>query len=140
VRLVLDTNVVFSGLLWQGPPHQVLEFIRQQPNMQLFSSAVLIEELADVLTRPAATRRLALIGRGAREVLADYVEVVDLVEPIEVPRVVPNDPDDDQVIAAARAARADCIVSGDSDLLSLGRFEGIEILTAAGFLARFAAK
>jgi predicted nucleic acid-binding protein len=39
------------------------------------------------------------------------------------------------VIAAARAAHADCIVSGDADLLSLGGFQGIRILTAAGFLA-----
>ena len=135
MRLVLDTNVVFSGLLWQGPPYRVLELIRQQPDMLLFSSAARLEELADVLPRPAATKRLALIGKSAREVLADYVEVVDLVEPVEVPRVVPNDPDDDHVIAAARAAHADYIVSGDSDLLSLGSFQGIRILTAAGFMA-----
>lgn len=70
---------------------------------------------------------------------ADHVDVVDLVEPVEVPRVVPNDPDDDQVIAAARTARADCIVSGDADLLSLGSFQGIRILTAADFLALAAA-
>ena len=135
MRLVLDTNVVFSGLLWQGPPYRVLEMVRRQPNLLLFSSAALLDELADVLTRPAATKRLALIGKSARAVLADIVEVVDLVEPIEVPRVVPNDPDDDHVIAAARAARADFIVSGDSDLLSLGDFQGIKVLTAAGFLA-----
>ena len=127
--------MVFSGLLWQGPPYRVLEWVRQQLNMQLFSSAAPLEELANVLTRPAATKRLALIGKSAREVLADYVEVVDLVEPVEVPRVVPNDPDDDHVIAAARA---DCIVSGGSDLLSLGSFQGIKILTAAGFMAHVA--
>jgi uncharacterized protein len=125
VRLVLDTNVVLSGLLWRGTPYRLLEAIRQQSAVQIYSSAALLEELADVLTRTSAAKRLALIGKTAREVLTDYVEAIDLVEPIEVPRVVPNDPDDDQVIAAAVVAHADCIVSGDSDLLSLESFQGV---------------
>jgi uncharacterized protein len=131
VRLILDTNVVLSGLLWQGTPYRLLEAIRQQPNLQIHSSTALLEELADVLSRPFASKRLAQIGKSVREVLADFVETVELVEPVEVPRVVPNDPDDDHVLAAAFAAHADCIVSGDSDLLSLERYEGIPILTAA---------
>ena len=135
MRLVLDTNVALSGLLWQGTPYRLLEAIRQQPGLQIYSSVALLEELAEVLTRPSAMKRLALIDKSVREVLADYVEAVELVEPIEVPRVVPNDPDDDHVIAAAWAAHADCIVSGDSDLLSLESFKGISILTAAQTVA-----
>jgi uncharacterized protein len=109
--------------------------VRQQPNIQLFSSAVLLEELADVLTRPAAARRLALIGKSAREVLADYVAVVDLVEPVEMPRVVLVDPDDDHVIACALAAQADLIVSGDAHLLNLKSYQRIPILSATAALA-----
>jgi putative PIN family toxin of toxin-antitoxin system len=122
---------VLSGLLWKGKPYRLIEAIRQRPNVQIYSSAMLLEELADVLTRPSAAKRLALIGKTHHEVLIDYLEAVELVEPIEVPRVVPNDPDDDHVIAAAWAAHADCIVSGDSDLISLESFQGIDILTAA---------
>lgn len=136
MRLILDTNVVLSGLLWRGTPYRLLETIRQQPRLQIYSSAALLEELADVLSRPSPSKRLALIGKSVREVLADFIDAVELIEPIDIPRVVLNDPDDDQVIAAAWAAHADCIVSGDSDLLIIGSFKGIDILTAAQALQR----
>ena len=120
-----------SALLGRGKPYLLLEAIRQRSNVQLVSSAALLAELADVLTRSSATKRLALIGKTAREVLADYVEVIELVEPTSVPRVVPGDADDDQIIAAAVAAGAALIVSGDSDLLSMGSHQGIKIVSAA---------
>lgn len=131
MRIVLDTNVVLSALLWRGTPYLLLDAIRQQPNIQLCSSAALLEELADVLTRPSASKRLTIIGKTAREVLADYVETIDLAEPVAVPRVVPTDADDDHVIATAIAAHADLIVSGDSDLLSMGQHQDIPIVTPA---------
>jgi putative PIN family toxin of toxin-antitoxin system len=131
MRIILDTNVVLSALLWRGTPYRLLEAIQRLPNLQLCSSAALLEELADVLTRTSATRRLGLIGRSAAAVLADYVEVVVLVMPVTVPRVVPGDPDDDQVLAAAIAAKAELIVSGDADLLSIGSYNGIAIVNAA---------
>lgn len=136
MRIVLDTNVVLSALLWRGTPHQLLTAIRQQPGVQIYSSTALLDELADVLTRPSATKRLAVIGKTAREVLSDYIEAVELVEPTTVPRVVPTDPDDDQVIAAALTAHADLIVSGDSDLLNIASFERIPIATAAQAVQR----
>lgn len=137
MRIVLDTNVVLSALLWHGTPHQLLEAIRQRGDVQLYSSPVLLEELVDVLTRPAASKRLALIGKSAREVLVDYVEVVELVDPVTVPRVVAGDIDDDQVIAAAVAAHAELIVSGDrKHLLPLGHHNGIPIVEAAQAIKR----
>jgi len=132
MRIVLDTNVVMSALLWRGTPYRLLEAIQQRPSTQLYSSTALLEELTDVLTRPSATKRLALINNTAAQVLADYVEVIELVAPIDVPRVVPGDVDDDQVIAAAVAAQADLIVSGDrKHVLPLGSHAGIAIVNAA---------
>lgn len=84
-----------------------------------------------MLSRPSPTKQLTVIGRSAPEVLADYIEVIELVEPEDVPRVVPSDADDEHVIAAAVTAHATLIVTGDSDLLSMGSHQGIDILSAA---------
>ncbi len=135
MRLVLDTNVVISALLWRGTPYRLLEVIRQHEGLTLYSSPVLLEELTDVITRPAMTRRLATIGKTARELLADYLEATELVEPVDVPHIA-RDPDDDHVLACALAAEASLIVSGDSDLLALEGYERIPIVTPAAALHR----
>jgi len=122
---------VLSALLWRGTPYRLFEAIRQQPDVQLYSSATLLAELADVLTRPSPTKQLATIGKTAREVTADYLAVVEIVAPATLSAPVSRDPDDDQVLACALAAQADLIVSGDGDLLTLKSFQGVPIVTAA---------
>jgi putative PIN family toxin of toxin-antitoxin system len=140
MRIVLDTNVVMSALLWRGTPYRLLATIRLRPSVQLFSSTALLEELTDILTRPSAIKRLALIDQTAATVIADYVEVIELVAPTAVPRVVPGDIDDDHVIAAAVTAQTNLIVSGDrKHLLTLGTHAGIAIIDAAEALRRIEA-
>jgi uncharacterized protein len=140
VRIVLDTNVVLSALLWHGTPYRLLATVVLRPDIYLYSSTALLNELADVLTRSSASKRLALLNRTAHDVLTDYADVIELMEPSSVPRVVAGDTDDDQVIAAAVAAQADWIVSGDrKHLLSLGGHQGIEIIDAAEALNRLTA-
>jgi putative PIN family toxin of toxin-antitoxin system len=138
VRLVLDTNVVISALLWRGTPYRLLEAIRRQEGFQLYSSSTLLEELADVASRPALTKRLAAIGKTAPQILTDYLEAIELVEPVDVPRVA-RDPDDDHVLACALAASAELIVSGDLDLLALTAYERIPIVTPAAALRQIQA-
>ena len=137
MRLLLDTNVVVSALLWRGTPYRLLAAIRERGDVQLVTSITLLDELADVLARPFAAQRLAMIGRTVRDVVADYVELVELVEPAKVPRVVLGDVDDDQVIAAAVAARVDLIVTGDRrHLLPIGIHDGIAIVDAGEAVRR----
>jgi hypothetical protein len=139
MRIVLDTNVVLSALLWRGTPHHLREAIRMQPSTQLFTSAVLLAELAEVLNRPMAAKRLALIGRSLQDVLADYTLAADVVIPLATPAVIAADPDDDHVIAAAVAAEADLVVSGDRHLLTLGTHQNIRIVSPAEAVGLIAA-
>ncbi len=131
MRIVLDTNVALSALLWRGTPYRLFQTIRQHEHVLLFVSAALLEELGEVLSRPVAAKRYSLIDRVAHEVLADYIDAVELVTPLSTPRVVPGDADDDHVVAAAVASQADLIVTGDRQLLTLGSHQGIRIVAPA---------
>ena len=137
MRLILDTNTVVSGLLWSGPPSQVID-AAITGTVDLFSSAVLLGELLDVLQRPKLTRRLALRGLTAQELLAEYAKLVIDVSPTTLPISVSIDPDDDAVLACALTAQAEAIVSGDHHLLDLKSYQGIPILTVLELLALIA--
>jgi putative PIN family toxin of toxin-antitoxin system len=116
----------------------LLETVRRQERLQLYSSSALLEELADVASRPALAKRFAAIGKTAPQILTDYLEAIELVEPVDVPRVA-RDPDDDHVLACALAASAELIVSGDLDLLALTAYERIPIVTPAAALRQLQA-
>jgi uncharacterized protein len=135
VRLVLDTNVVLSALLWGGVPYKLLQ-AAVAGDVQLYTSAVLLDELRGVLTRPHLARRLAHQRRSIDEAVDAYARLCQSVAPLHTPRVVPNDPDDDHVVAAAVAAQADLIVSGDKHLLQLQGLISIEVLKAGEALQR----
>jgi hypothetical protein len=67
-RLVLDTNVLVSALLWTGPPHELLRAAHAGTAV-LVTSPALMEELHDVLTRPKFAARIAELGTSAGELM-----------------------------------------------------------------------
>ena len=72
-------------------------------------------------------------------VLAEYIKIVELAEPTEVPRIT-HDPDDDHVLACALAAKAELIVSGDKrHLLVLTEYQDIPIRNASDALSELTA-
>jgi putative PIN family toxin of toxin-antitoxin system len=136
MRLVLDTNVVIAGLLWAGSPRRLLDRVIDE-TCTLYSSPALIDELSHTLRYQKFAKRIVRSGTTPFALVAQYSAMVTLVSPTEVPRVIENDVDDDQVIAAAVAAQADLIVSGDrKHLLPLGSYAGTAVVTAAEALRR----
>ena len=131
LRLVLDTSVVVAGLLWSGPPRRLIGWAIEGEAVELFSSGVLLSELAHTLGYSKFAARIDSFGTSIAALVAQYTALVSLVAPASVPRVVAGDADDDHVIAAAVAARAELIVTGDrKHLLPIGTHQGIAIVTA----------
>ena len=131
MNILLDTNVVISALLWRGKPRSLFDLCISGDDIRLFSSSDLIAELRHSLAYPKLTRQLTKAGSDAETVIGFYNALVHLVEPETVGRVVPSDPDDDKVVAAAIAAHAVMIVSGNRDLLELGSEAALPVLTVA---------
>jgi uncharacterized protein len=138
VRIVLDTNVVVSALIWGGKHLRLLE-LAADGTIVLYTSPALIEELADVLGRQHLAERLAAKAGSAEQALKDYADLAIQVIPKSVPRVVPDDADDDHVVAAAVVGEVQAIISGDSDLLALGKHGDMAIWTVAEALANIEA-
>jgi uncharacterized protein len=134
MRVVADTNVVVSGLLWQGPSRLVLDAARAG-TLALFTTAVLLAELEDVLGREKFAKRLASVGITPHDLVLGYAALASVIEPATVEPVVFADPNDDAVIACAVAAQGEVIVSGDNHLLDLKRYQDIRILTVAELVA-----
>jgi len=129
LRVVLDTNVVVSGIVFPGSvPAQAI--LKAQSGIVL-ASEVMRQELAEVLERARFDRYASreMRQQAVAEFIQDTVEVL-VTDPIRICR----DPRDDKFLEAAVHGRADAIITGDLDLLALDPCHGIRILSPATFL------
>ena len=134
MRAVLDTNTVVSALLWGGTPNELLAAATEE-RIELYTSAALVAELTDVLSRMKFAPRLARANRTVATLIAQYTGLAETIVAARINPVVLADPDDDHVLACALAARAELIVSGDAHLLNLKHYQGIPIVSATAALA-----
>lgn len=137
MRIVIDTNVLVSALFWKGTPHTLLSQVRLG-DFELVMSHVLFEELTEVIARPKFTSILQRTTRTHQQILSELHVLAEMISAPPLPHTVCRDPDDDAVLACALAARADLIVSGDDDLLTLKEFQQIPIVTASEAIQRLA--
>jgi putative PIN family toxin of toxin-antitoxin system len=138
LRLVLDTNTALSGLIWGGFPGRLID-AAVSGQVQLISSVPLLSELGGVLGRPKFLQSVLKQGFSVSDLFDGYSALVECVLPAELEGPISRDPDDDQVLAAAIGGRADLIVSGDDDLLSLVEVLGIPIVSARDAVHRLEA-
>ena len=131
LRVVLDTNVLISAILFGGKPRQILEkAIRGE--IRLCLSEPILEELKGVLQRS----KFDYSPETIQFILTELMGIADFVNPSETLNVVLEDPEDNRVLECAVEAKANYIISGDFHLLKLSRYLNIEVLNVAAFLER----
>ena len=131
MRLVLDTKVVASAVMWGGVSRLLLQAGREK-RVDMFTSAALLAELTDVLGRRKFDKKIAASTLTVDQPVDRYAALGALLRPTPTPRhATPRhapDPDDDLVIGTALAAKADWVVTGDKPLLSVAEYQGVRIV------------
>jgi putative PIN family toxin of toxin-antitoxin system len=130
-RVVFDTNIWISGLLWRGKPYQCLLMARGKIVEAMYCQAM-AAELSEKLRNT-----FGFTENRIHAAIYDLRRTCTRVEITGQLSAVPADPDDDKFVECAMVAGASVIVSGDGHLLKLGQYGDIHILTAAQFLERF---
>ena len=117
MRIVVDTNVIASAIFFGGKPYQLLHHIMED-RVDVVASKEIVDEYEEIVLRLKQKY--------------PSIKIIRVSSDIHVSR----DPDDDKFISCAVDGKCLYIVSGDSDLLSIGNYGDIEILTIADFLNR----
>jgi putative PIN family toxin of toxin-antitoxin system len=127
VRVLLDTNVIISAILFGGIPNDVLRR-GLAGEFELVTGRALLDELERILRE-----RFEFPPEAASFVRGDLELAAEIAAPQEIERVS-RDAADDVVLAVAKAGRVDRIVTGDRDLLSLARHGSAEIISPRQFV------
>jgi putative PIN family toxin of toxin-antitoxin system len=133
VRVVIDTNVLVSAAILPGSvPRRAVDTVLD--NHRLLASRASLAEVTEVLFRPRFDKYLSTELRQAfLEALAAAADLIDVNESVTACR----DPKDNFVLELAVSGSADCVVSGDDDLLALNPFRTIPILSPRDFVTRY---
>ena len=132
MRVVLDTNILISGIFWKGTPATILERWVNGEFEVLVSEPILTEYSRVLQEFERKKKGSDGLSRSWILFVAQNATLIEAKKRVKVCR----DPNDDMFLECALAGRAKLIVSGDRDLLDVEEFMGVEILEARAFLAR----
>lgn len=128
-RIVLDTNTRISAIIFGGKPRELADHACPPEYLQVVSQP-LLDELREILERKFHWPEPAIAKEVGHIATVSLFVIPNAIDP------VCRDPDDDRILECALAGHADFIGTGDRDLLTLGSFQGIPILTVRQFLDR----
>ena len=131
LRVVLDTNVLVSGLAYPGSVPGRIVGIWRQGGLDVVLSRYILDEMVRVLPRLS---RIHLSSSDIRDLADSLMFLADIVEPDAEQDSSLRDPADQQVLATLRASKADYLITGDKDLLALA--DKYPIVTPSTFWAR----
>ncbi|MBA3584139.1 MAG: putative toxin-antitoxin system toxin component, PIN family [Gemmatimonadetes bacterium] len=129
MRIVLDTNILIAAFVSRGACSDLLEHCSRVHS--LVASMPILKEFHRVLIDKIGID--VELADADLELLSSRVQIV---EPVSLGESVSRDPDDDLVLATAISGSCECIITGDRDLLDLGRYREIDILRPADFWIR----
>lgn len=135
IRAVVDVNVVVSAVIGPFGHSRRILLSWEQGFFSSVTSEGIVTEVEVKLRLPRITRRYRITEDDARWVFGLLLtQAQPLIVPLRERRVVTGDPEDDYVLATARLASADYLVTGDAGLLALGEHEGTQIVSPRAFL------
>ena len=126
IRVVLDTNVILSAIIFGGKPRTILENVIRG-NIRLCISEAILNELKRVLNRPKFHYPVEII----RLIMSELTSIGELIDPTARISIIRTDPEDNRILECAVEAGVDYIVTEDLHLLELGKYENIRIVTPA---------
>lgn len=135
MKVVLDTNVLMSGIFFSGPPADVLK-AWQKGSIQF----ALTSQIIDEYLRVGMILAEKFSGIDIVPILNLIVTHSEIIQPQPLSQRVCDDPDDDKFLACALSSDSKIIITGDRHLLKLSGYKGIVIVTPRAFIERFLKK
>jgi putative PIN family toxin of toxin-antitoxin system len=129
IKVVLDTNILISAVVFGGKPREVLE-AAIKGEIQLVLTDEIIGEMKGVLEG----KKFQIPGEITDLIIRELKALAEIVKPKRSITIIEKDPEDNRVLECAQEAQADFIVSGDVHLLRIENFKGTKILTPGEFL------
>jgi len=130
VKVVIDTNVVISALLFGGAPGKLIG-LWQSGALKPAASKEIVDEYIRVLTYPKFKLSEEEINYLLYQEILPFYEIIDVRQG---PQIIKKDPQDDKFIRCALRVRAKYIISGDKHLLALKSYQKIKILSPTEFI------